>query len=154
MLDHMVQMRESKAMLGVSSRTLCRYTASGKLPDRRSPGGHRIFSVAELEAILHRRGAAPVSRGAGAVVLYARVSSRRQPREGDLERQSRPEKWCSDHRVIRPRSYAASDAGRASSVPWRASGNLAGWILLRASALMYRRCSAHSSVLLDAAASR
>jgi len=55
-------------------------------------------------------------------------------------------KWCIDHRVIRPRSYAASDAGRASSVPWRASGNLAGWTLLRASALMYRRCSAHSSV--------
>jgi len=31
-------------------------------------------------------------------------------------------------------------------VPWSASGNLTGWTLLRASALMYRRCSAHSSV--------
>jgi len=110
MLDHMVQMRESKAMLGVSSRTLCRYTASGKLPDRRSPGGHSIFSVAELEAILHRRGAAPVSRGAGAVVLYARVSFRRQAQEGDLERRSRPEKRCSDRRVIRPDPMPREDA--------------------------------------------
>jgi len=59
---------------------------------------------------------------------------------------SSPEKWCSDLRVIRPRSYAVSDAGRASSVPCLASGNLTGRTLLRASALMYRRCSAHSSV--------
>jgi len=86
-MDRMVGMREAKAMLGVTSRTLRRYTASGRLLDRRSPGGHRIFSVAEREAILHRRGDAPVSRGAGAVVLYARVSSRRHAQEGDLERQ-------------------------------------------------------------------
>jgi hypothetical protein len=49
---------------------------------------------------------------------------------------SRPEKWCIDHRVIRPRSYAVSDAGRAFSVPWSASGNLTGWTLPRASRLM------------------
>jgi transposase len=47
-----------------------------------------------------------------------------------------PEKWCIDLRVIRPRSYAASDAGRAFSVPWSASGNLTGRTLLRASRLM------------------
>jgi DNA-binding transcriptional MerR regulator len=35
MMDHMVGMREAKAMLGVTSRTLRRYTASGRLPDRR-----------------------------------------------------------------------------------------------------------------------
>jgi len=51
------------------------------------PWWARIFSVAELEAILHRRGEAPVSEGVGAVVLYARVSSRHQAQEGDLERQ-------------------------------------------------------------------
>jgi len=60
---------------------------------------------------------------------------------------SRPEKWCIDLRVTRPRSYAVSDAGRAFSVPWRASGNLASWTLLRASALMYRRCSGSARVL-------
>jgi putative resolvase len=87
MMDHMVGVREAKAMLGVTSRTLRRSTASGRLPDRRSPGGHRIFSVAEREAILHRREDAPVSEGVGAVVLYARVSSRRHAQEGDLERQ-------------------------------------------------------------------
>jgi len=46
---------------------------------------------------------------------------------------SRPEKWCIDHRVIRPQSYAVSDAGRAFSVPWSASGNLTGRTLPRAS---------------------
>jgi hypothetical protein len=46
---------------------------------------------------------------------------------------SRPEKWCIDHRVIRPQSYAVSDAGRAFSVPWSASGNLTGRTLARAS---------------------
>jgi len=55
---------------------------------------------------------------------------------------SRPEKWCIDHRVIHPRSYAVSDAGRACSVPWSASGNRTGWTLARAS-------RAHGAALLD-----
>ena len=96
----MVGVREAKAILGVTSRTLRRYTASGRLPDRRSPGGHRIFSVAELEAILHRRGEIPVSEGLGAVVLYARVSSRRQAQEGDLERQLARLREVAKHRVV------------------------------------------------------
>jgi len=53
-----------------------------------------------------------------------------------LDERSRPEKWCIDHRVIRPQSYAVSDAGRAFSVPWSASGNRTGRTLARASRLM------------------
>ncbi len=83
----MVSVREARNMLGVSSRTLRRYTAEGKLPDRRSPGGKRVFSVAELEAIRHQKALAPLEEGGGGVVLYGRVSSRRQAEEGDLERQ-------------------------------------------------------------------
>lgn len=86
-VDRLVGVAEARAMLGVSSRTLRRYTAEGKLPDRRSPGGRRVFSVVEIEAILHQRGKAPVGDGLGAVVLYGRVSSRRQAQEGDLDRQ-------------------------------------------------------------------
>jgi len=52
---------------------------------------------------------------------------------GSETRGSRPEKWCIDHRVIRPQSYPVSDAGRAFSVPWSASGNLTGRTLPRAS---------------------
>lgn len=65
---------------GVSTRTLRRYTEAGTLPDVRGAGGRRIFRRAELDALLlHRRG--------DRVVAYARVSSRRQQGEGDLDRQ-------------------------------------------------------------------
>ena len=65
---------------GVSTRTLRRYTEAGTLPDVRGAGGRRIFRRAELDALLlHRKG--------DRVVAYARVSSRRQQAEGDLDRQ-------------------------------------------------------------------
>ncbi|WTQ94444.1 recombinase family protein [Streptomyces sp. NBC_00147] len=54
------------------------------LADRRSPGGKRIFSVVELEALRAEAGKLPDVEG---VVLFGRVSSRRQRGEGDLDRQ-------------------------------------------------------------------
>lgn len=83
--EDVVPVSVAMRILGVSSRTLRRYTQEGLLPDRRSPGGHRVFVVRELRALGLRR--APGGGPAGEVVLYARVSSRRQQREGDLERQ-------------------------------------------------------------------
>ncbi|MDA8270720.1 MAG: IS607 family transposase [Actinomycetota bacterium] len=82
-----VGVAEAKSMLGVSSRTLRRYTAEGRLPDRRSPGGRRIFSVTELEAIQRRGRLVRPETSEGAVIVYGRVSSRRQAKEGDLGRQ-------------------------------------------------------------------
>jgi putative resolvase len=66
--------------LGVSARTLRRYTQEGKLPDRRSAGGRRVFRLADLD------GSGRNTPG-GRTVVYARVSSRRQQAEGDLDRQ-------------------------------------------------------------------
>ncbi|WP_178880169.1 IS607 family transposase [Streptomyces acidiscabies] len=80
----MVSATRAARILGVSTRTLRRYTASGVLADRRSPGGKRVFSVVELEALRAEAGRLPVVEG---VVLYGRVSSRRQRAEGDLDRQ-------------------------------------------------------------------
>lgn len=80
----MVSATRAARILGVSTRTLRRYTASGLLADRRSPGGKRIFSVVELEALRHGRGRLPDVEG---VVLYGRVPSQRQRSEGDLDRQ-------------------------------------------------------------------
>lgn len=80
----MVSATRAARILGVSTRTLRRYTASGVLADRRSPGGKRIFSVVELEALRAEAGKLPDVEG---VVLYGRVSSQRQRAEGDLGRQ-------------------------------------------------------------------
>jgi putative resolvase len=66
--------------LGVSTRTLRRYTAEGRLPDARSAGGRRIFRIGDLDAITGKP-------STGKAVGYARVSSRRQHAEGDLDRQ-------------------------------------------------------------------
>ncbi|PJE02579.1 MAG: IS607 family transposase [Mycobacterium sp.] len=66
--------------LGVSTRTLRRYTAEGRLPDARSVGGRRIFRISDLDAITSKP-------AAGKAIGYARVSSRRQQAEGDLDRQ-------------------------------------------------------------------
>lgn len=80
----MVSATRAARILGVSTRTLRRYTASGVLADRRSPGGKRVFSVVELEALRAGAGRLPDVEG---MVLYGRVSSQRQRAEGDLDRQ-------------------------------------------------------------------
>jgi predicted site-specific integrase-resolvase len=59
---------------------LRRYTQQGRLPDARSAGGRRIFRIADLDAVTSK----PLT---GEAVGYARVSSRRQQAEGDLDRQ-------------------------------------------------------------------
>jgi predicted site-specific integrase-resolvase len=59
---------------------LRRYTQEGRLPDARSAGGRRIFRIGDLDAITRKP-------RAGRAVGYARVSSRRQQAEGDLDRQ-------------------------------------------------------------------
>jgi putative resolvase len=66
--------------LGVSTRTVRRYTQEGKLPDARSAGGRRIFGIGDLDAITGKP-------AAGRAVGYARVSSRRQQAQGDLDAQ-------------------------------------------------------------------
>jgi excisionase family DNA binding protein len=66
--------------LGVSTRTLRRYTQQGRLPDARSAGGRRIFRIGDLDAITRKP-------AVGRAVAYARVSSRRQQAEKELDRQ-------------------------------------------------------------------
>jgi predicted site-specific integrase-resolvase len=83
--DDWISAGKAAKRLGVSTRTLRRYTLTGVLEDRRSPGGRRVFRVGDLDALSRRRGR-PVSP-TGGVVLYGRVSSHRQRAEGDLDRQ-------------------------------------------------------------------
>lgn len=78
--DDYVSATAAAHRLGVSTRTLRRYTAEGRLPDARSAGGRRIFRIGDLDAITRKP-------STGKAVGYARVSSRRQQAEGDLARQ-------------------------------------------------------------------
>ncbi|MHB1599233.1 MAG: IS607 family transposase [Acidimicrobiales bacterium] len=85
--DQMVTFRQARQLTGLSGATLRRWTREGRLPDRRSAGGQRVFVLSELGAAA---GAPLRSRhepSGSTVVAYARVSSRRQAAEGDLERQ-------------------------------------------------------------------
>jgi excisionase family DNA binding protein len=78
--DDYVSATAAAHRLGVSTRTLRRYTHEGRLPDARSAGGRRIFRLGDLDALTRKP-------RTGRAVGYARVSSRRQQAEGDLDRQ-------------------------------------------------------------------
>lgn len=83
--DDWISAGKAAKRLGVSTRTLRRYTLEGVLEDRRSPGGRRIFRVGDLDRVARTRGRPAES--SGSVVLYGRVSSHRQRAEGGLGRQ-------------------------------------------------------------------
>lgn len=82
--ERWVSATEAARLLGCSSRTLRRYTANGTLPDTRAESGRRIFRLDDIQALRHPR---TPTAGRTGVVTYARVSSRRQQAEGDLDRQ-------------------------------------------------------------------
>jgi predicted site-specific integrase-resolvase len=92
------------ALLGVSVVTLRRWEARGVLvPQCRTPGGHRRY---ETGALLRLRGD-PVATAAsdapvpGGTAVYARVSSRKQADQGDLQRQlERLTRWCAARGVV------------------------------------------------------
>ena len=86
-------MSRARATLGVSSRTLRRDTASGKREDLRSPGGHRVFRMADL----HVLNAEHEDKRTG-VLIYARVSCAGQ--NDDLVRQIEDLERAAEGRVV------------------------------------------------------
>ncbi|MHA1779784.1 MAG: IS607 family transposase [Candidatus Thorarchaeota archaeon] len=108
--DHSLMFSVSQAArrLGVCPKTIRRWHATGALLCYRTPGGHRRIPLSELERLSARSGAcAPIPSAAASasssssasaavaaparqpptVAVYARVSSHRQARDGDLARQ-------------------------------------------------------------------
>ena len=59
-----LRLGDAAAELGVSLNTLRRWSDAGKLTVYRSPGGHRRYRRADVEALLHAGSAAQVKRGA------------------------------------------------------------------------------------------
>jgi excisionase family DNA binding protein len=96
--DDLIDTAQAAQMLGVSVRTMRYYTDTGRLPDRRSGTRRRKFLRSDLDRFKLERG---YIRDTGkAVVLYARVSSHRQAKEGDLERQIARLKVAAGRRTI------------------------------------------------------
>ena len=95
----LVTMRRARQLTGLSGGSLRRWTREGRLPDRRSAGNQRVFLLEELEAAAGHPLVARKSEGQAVVVGYARVSSRRQAVEGDLDRQvGRLRDWAATER--------------------------------------------------------
>jgi putative resolvase len=79
-------------MVGVSTKTLRRWNASGKLSCSRTVGGHRRVSVIEIERLTGSTREEVDDGGVGSpgddrVAVYCRVSSHEQKAKGDLDRQ-------------------------------------------------------------------
>jgi excisionase family DNA binding protein len=79
----LLSIADAAALLGVKVRTLRLWANEGRLPFERGPLGRRLFYHPDIE----RLRAARIGERPPAVVLYARVSSHRQEKEGDLTRQ-------------------------------------------------------------------
>lgn len=76
-------------ILGVCIKTLRRWDKSKKILCFRTLGGHRRFSIKELKRVLnHKVGKNEQKKSAPQnCAIYARVSSHKQNKRGDLERQ-------------------------------------------------------------------
>jgi putative resolvase len=78
---------QAARMLGVSTETLRRWAAEGRIAEVRTPGanrGHRRYYLSEIEKLVAPRAAVSSNE---IVVGYARVSSHDQKASGDLDRQ-------------------------------------------------------------------
>jgi putative resolvase len=72
----------SARRLGVSTETLRRWGAEGRLTEVRTAGGHRRYLASDIERL-----SIGLAEGTGLVIGYARVSSHDQKASGDLGRQ-------------------------------------------------------------------
>lgn len=86
---------EAARACGVTPATLRRWIAKGRLPNHRHPANNRhIFKWTDLCPF-----AIQSSPQDSQIVLYARVSSRRQLADGDLDRQIRRlQDWATENR--------------------------------------------------------
>ena len=75
------------SMMGVCTKTIRRWDASGKITCARTPGGHRRISLAIIEGQAVRDKDTSPAGERGRAAVYCRVSSHEQKAKGDLDRQ-------------------------------------------------------------------
>lgn len=80
------------SILGVCIKTLRRWHKGKKIYCIRTPGGHRRFPLRELQRILYGKNDTPYNEedytpSSHTCAIYGRVSSHKQHKRGDLDRQ-------------------------------------------------------------------
>ena len=79
---------EVAKILGLSTKTIINYDKDGKLQFQRTEKGRRIITRNDLLKYLEEQGQLERDIGNKRDVIYARVSSQKQKKTGDLDRQA------------------------------------------------------------------
>ena len=93
--DRQLNAQEAARLCGVTPSTLRRWAWEGRLPTHYYPGTkRRLYFLSDIQPWVVQ----PDTAGPGSqLVAYARVSSRRQTQEGDLERQQQRLREWAEH---------------------------------------------------------
>lgn len=86
MTDKLFSIRQAIDYLNISKATINRWQTQGKLKPNYTPGGHRRYLESDLRAVMGLKDAAEEETRLRAIV-YARVSTRKQDKAGNLQRQ-------------------------------------------------------------------
>lgn len=84
MIEEHISIGKASQKLGVTIDTLRKWEAKGLLIPQRTPSGHRRYSITQIEKLMNESG---TSFPNNKVVIYARVSTQKQMKSGNLARQ-------------------------------------------------------------------
>ncbi len=92
MNEELLSPKEAGKLLGVSTRTIQRWDKQGLIKTVRTPKGRRRIPLSEVKRLLRQM------TNDRRAVIYARVSSQKQDKDGNLERQiERLLKWAKEN---------------------------------------------------------
>ena len=86
-MERFYKISNAAYILGVCTKTIRRWDASGKIECKRTVGGHRRISMLEIERILYNEKSPSDYQLKRKIAIYSRFSSHEQKKKGDLDRQ-------------------------------------------------------------------
>ena len=100
MNNGLLNIKQASDYLGVSKDTLRKWDRSGKLKPLKTSGGHRRYSVQDLDTFIGKETTETQTANVVSCATYARVSSNEQKQKGDLDRQSqRLSEYCAKQNI-------------------------------------------------------
>lgn len=116
-MDRLISIRKAAQLLGVTTTTLRSWDSGGKIESVRTEGGHRRFRLSDVQRLQGIEQCDKESRIETAVV-YCRVSSHDQKKNGDLERQKgRVLSHCSNQGYYTPHVLEEVSSGMSDNRP-------------------------------------